>query len=486
MAKERYIQSIELENFQSHVRLQLDLAAAGELTILTGATHSGKSAVVRALGWVLLNTWRPVYMRQGCDYTQVTLTYSGGLAIIRRRSRSGAVNRYTVMSSDGDTQVYEGFGTGVPAEIQALTGVRPVEVAGMTLTLNVAGQLETSFLGAQSISGPARAKILGKLAGTEEVDVAGQLVGTDLARANRERRQLEEDVAKLEIQVNELAWVPELGQKIKQLEQLFEQLQSLHQRRERLCGLRDQLTDANRRIDRGYEYLARYDELELAEAFLADAGQYWERARRIAETARQLSDVSARHSRLSERWMELSAVDEAAKVITTADSLIDRATQLRPLSSRLHNLGLQESMTRKLLAKVRDADKTAAVVDKAASLKMRVTKLRELSSSLQTVEDGRQHSTEMLEWAERGVQAGDIVQAAEKLNLLKCRIIALKNTSSDLADRRECASMRFETAVEDETKAREQYRNLLLAAGTCPVCGADIKDDLAEHLREVV
>lgn len=48
-----YIKSIEIENFQSHKYSKLDFSE--RLNVIVGPSDNGKSAIIRALKWVLFN-----------------------------------------------------------------------------------------------------------------------------------------------------------------------------------------------------------------------------------------------------------------------------------------------------------------------------------------------------------------------------------------------------------------------------------------------
>ena len=58
------IKSIELQNFQSHVKTIIEPAGPGFLTVITGPSDSGKTAIIRALKWLLYN------QPQGAEFTR--------------------------------------------------------------------------------------------------------------------------------------------------------------------------------------------------------------------------------------------------------------------------------------------------------------------------------------------------------------------------------------------------------------------------------
>lgn len=189
------LKSIHLKNFQSHKNTLITFAEQGALTVITGPSDSGKSAVIRGLRWVFYNVPQgDGFIFNAEDKCSVLLTYDDGTTVERIRSRGG-VNRYIV---NGET--LEGFGTGVPLEVRQATGIRKLEIGDQSVLLNLSEQLDGPFLG-KSVSGPARAKVLGKLAGTEEIDYAGKEIGTDIYRAKKQKELYERDIEGLGKQI---------------------------------------------------------------------------------------------------------------------------------------------------------------------------------------------------------------------------------------------------------------------------------------------
>jgi hypothetical protein len=236
------LKSIKLINFQSHKNALINFAGPGCLTVITGPSDSGKSAVIRALRWVFYNVPQgDGFIFNAEDRCTVSLVYDNGTTVERIRSRGG-INRYIV-----NGQAFEGFGTGVPVEVQRATGIRKLEIGDQNFLLNLSEQLDGPFLG-KTVSGPSRAKVLGKLAGTEEIDYAGKQVGTDLYRANRQQEGLCKDIERLDKQIGQYgfinAWEAALWQAEAKLRNVRDNVVEI----ERLKALKQQWEDACRKI----------------------------------------------------------------------------------------------------------------------------------------------------------------------------------------------------------------------------------------------
>lgn len=168
----KQIKAVHLLGFQSHVNTLIDLS--GGLTVLTGETDSGKTAIIRAIRWVTLGEPSGEdFVNKAVGSTTVTLIMANGDAIVKTR-KSGKTS-YQIKYADGVETTYEK--AEVPEEVQEITGIKATAFADFETTLNFAYQLEQPFLLGHTAS--TGAKVLGKLAGTESVDAA-------LGKANKE------------------------------------------------------------------------------------------------------------------------------------------------------------------------------------------------------------------------------------------------------------------------------------------------------------
>ena len=126
------ITKVEIENFLSHKKTTVDL---GNLTVITGRNLSGKSNIIRAIRWCLLNdgTWSSSHKdsvrRKGSKYTAVTVHFDDGRAV--RRYRDKSTNTYTLINPDGTTREIGGKGTsigrGFPAFLGEFTNITPIK-----------------------------------------------------------------------------------------------------------------------------------------------------------------------------------------------------------------------------------------------------------------------------------------------------------------------------------------------------------------------
>jgi len=273
------IQKIIIENFQSHQNTQIIPAGPGQLTVIVGQSRQGKTAIFRALRWLFYNAPDGAdFIRWGATFARVTAEYADGTQVIRYRT-AGGVNRYIIRKPGEQEQVYEGFGRGaVPLEVQQVTGVSPVEIGeGLTLNLNLAEQLDGPFLGNKAVSSTSRAKVLGKLAGTEEVDLAGKQLGTDLFRWKREQEAHEKAIRETEEQLRGYDYLPGFKANLDNLARIRDAIKGAVDRREKLNTLYREYNQVNFRANEERLRMLRCRNLieKMVPAVEAIEGQIW-------------------------------------------------------------------------------------------------------------------------------------------------------------------------------------------------------------------
>lgn len=113
------ITRLELTNFQAHSQLVLDV---GRVTTIVGDSDRGKSAILRALVWLLTN--KPSgdsFIKRGTDSTTVSATIDGHVVT---RTKGKRDNVYTV-----DGEEFRAFGSSVPEPVEALARVAAESIA---------------------------------------------------------------------------------------------------------------------------------------------------------------------------------------------------------------------------------------------------------------------------------------------------------------------------------------------------------------------
>lgn len=476
------IKSIFLEDFQSHAKAKIELAGPGGLTVIVGPTDSGKTAIVRALRLLFYNIPQGTdYIRVGRSTATIAVELADGTKVVRERSRS--INRYRIVKSGQSPQVFEGFGLSVPLEVQEATGVRTVSIGeSLDLALNLSEQLDGPFLGNKMVSGPIRAKILGSLAGTEEVDEAQRQLGTDLYRASQDEKRFLSEIEVLDAKIREYDYLPALAEKIARLEAL---LQAVREAQDRLASLEaasQKLANIQTQRAQALGILARWKNLREAEFCVITAEGDCIRLNAVISHKAALNRITADReawAKLRARWINLPAAEASVKKADSAQS------QLKTLQSVSETLvatqaGLERvAVTLQRWTGLSEASKT---VTEASENVSRLQALTALKARYDATKERSQRCLETyIRWA--GLEA-----ATEKAAVIagaSGRLSMLSQIASKLASVRE-ARVAAENALAQHTKAladaRKQYTDTLISLGKCPLCGSQVDPNFIKEV----
>lgn len=325
------ITKITIENFQSHKRTIIEPASTGGLTVIVGPSDTGKTVIIRALRWLFYNQPQGMeFVRTGASFARVTLEYESGHKVIRERTVS--TNRYKIVYPDREgPEVFEGFGNSVPLEVQEITGVRPVRIGDENFLLNLSEQLDGPFLGTKQISSPARAKVLGKMAGTEEIDLATGEIGTDLYRRGQDEKRLKGEITALEGQIKQFDYLPALKEKVEQLQEVLDTVKVAQDKKTKLENLRFSLATVNQNIGQCNQVIERWKGLNEAEKTLLQTEQFIERIRTVQAYQKNL--LTAEQGIKSNQAIldRLMYLPEAEDMMVMADTLLPRLKWLKEL-----------------------------------------------------------------------------------------------------------------------------------------------------------
>lgn len=207
-----FIKALEIKNFQCHHEARFDFAEG--INAIVGESDRGKSAILRALRWVLLNKPEGTQMRRhGSKDAVVSVTLDNDTTITRIRSKT--VNRYILDISGEKPQYYDSFGKNIPEPVLEQIGNLHADLGDRAIELSMANQFESPFL--LTDSGIARAQVLGKISKTSLLDEAIKVAGVDVRNHGKTLKFIDEGLAKATEYLSEY---DNLDKEIKQLEKI--------------------------------------------------------------------------------------------------------------------------------------------------------------------------------------------------------------------------------------------------------------------------
>lgn len=181
------ITNIKIENFQNHKKTILELDKG--INAIIGKSDSGKTAIVRALNWLLTN--RPTgdsFINHDSSNVSVSININNHNIL---RERKNNKNIYKI-----DKEIYKAFGADVPDDVNKITNFDKI---------NIQYQLDAPFL--LSLSPRQISAYINKIVKLDKIDEVLQKAEKIKRYHKNECNQLEKETEELSKKVDNLNWI---------------------------------------------------------------------------------------------------------------------------------------------------------------------------------------------------------------------------------------------------------------------------------------
>ena len=181
------IKSIYLKNFMSHTDTHIKLNE--KLNVIIGKNDVGKSAVLHALRWFLTNEPRGNnFITIGKKAARVAIEVDDAILI---KERTSSQTKFMIESFGEVVDTY--YKTEIPDEFLDILEIKTVTKFGnFDAELNFIFQHDSYFM--LSDSGSVGAQVLGKLAGTDPIDLASKDLKKETFSLASDLRMLKQDI----------------------------------------------------------------------------------------------------------------------------------------------------------------------------------------------------------------------------------------------------------------------------------------------------
>lgn len=213
------IQSILIRNFQSHELTEIKFHKG--INLFIGESDAGKSAIIRALNWVINN--RPAgdsFRSRWGGKTKVSLVADGESV---QRVKKGKENSYFCSG-----EKYEAFKSEVPKYVKEKLFINPV---------NLQKQMDSHFL--FSLSSAEISRYLNKIVSLDSIDTITANAKKMLKDETEKLKYERERGGKLREEIKSLSWVKDISKKMERIERLKGKLFDISERFENLKSLTD-------------------------------------------------------------------------------------------------------------------------------------------------------------------------------------------------------------------------------------------------------
>lgn len=253
------IDKISISGYQSLANVELEL---GKLTVITGHSDAGKSAIVRALEQAAFNDGGAdclsVFDNMTADKATVRFDLDGGKKSVSWDRFKSTVT-YTYQEEGQEPKTFRKIGKVVPDDVVNALGMREVQIDTGSGELSYArvqfaSQFDLPFLVADR-GGVAAARVLGRLTGlhifgsaSKKAQDAGRILQTALTAATEETELLEGRLAEFEGIEEQIAALEAIQKELEQLEVHQARMQALKGVLERYKIADHQVADAASRF----------------------------------------------------------------------------------------------------------------------------------------------------------------------------------------------------------------------------------------------
>lgn len=472
------IQEVTIEGYQSHVNSTFRLSPG--LTVITGPSDAGKTAIIRALRWfafneptgeAFLHTIRNSdgSVKEAVDQVKVSVTFDNGITITKTR-RKGKTT-YTHSSFPTAWEKAE-----IPPEIKETLGLVKQQYGDFETCLNFAFQLDAPFMLSESAS--VGAKVLGKLAGTEIVDKAISEVNKKTHQTRSNISYADKQIGEIDVSLTEYFDLDQFDAELKVAEMAFTKLKEDQTRHATLTALMNayQLNTEQR--------IKYYDEVErLAGVVVASVSL--SSAEREQQKKEKLEDLNTKF------WKAVNDQKEPLRVIRitknvealqedldNVDKCVDKYDKL--LGSAYAYASLQEH--------IKNTSALVVRLDQAVGLKFMLEEAEKDTQTLEALERACKRfktvSEEERDLRYKVSSLGNTEALADILESIYSQYKQLDNLKRldaiYTARQLSCvgAKRHIETCSRELREAQEELQAAWEAAGgVCPLCGSEVKEN---------
>lgn len=278
------IKTIHINNFQCHESKRIDLNEG--ITVITGSSDTGKSAIIRAVQWLRTNRPRgTAFLRSGAENCSVTIKTDRGTV---KRFRTKQENGYIV---DGKKLV--AVGTGVPIEATKILGLSD---------LNVQMQHDPPFL--LTLSPGDVGKTLNEYADLSEVDSLLQELNKRSSATKRKLTDTEQEATRLDVSLK-----------------IFESLPVLTGKQEAIYDLERVACNLVLKRTECGQHISRIDDLEKQAGSFASVPKLEEKRDRTFAVLQRLSERLVKNSRIEALLQGIEEHTADARICVPAEKL---------------------------------------------------------------------------------------------------------------------------------------------------------------------
>lgn len=467
------IEKVLIENFQSHESTELTFYKG--LNVITGPSDHGKSAVVRAIKWVLYNEPRGNdFIRQSTNFARVTLWLNTGYSITRERTPSK--NRYILSDSDGNTNIYEGFGNEIPQEILKAHGIPKVMMdTDINSSINIGNQLEGPFL--ISESGAVRAKAIGRLTGLHIIDKSIRDSATDLRRENQTRDRFLKENEEVNEKLKEYQYLDVLEEKIEVSSKLIEKVEKYLERIDKLTNIKHNLEDIDEQYKQVAYELASLKKIDECNIVLKSIELYYIKLKSMDNLNNKYSDNLKLVKEMGKILSMTEGLASCIGLLKQTEQKVQKYEKLQKTNNILKDLKSELINIGHVLDGTKNISNSHLMISKIEENNLRIVRLFAIKEKLLDYDEEINKGHNMLDKYIDFTQSYAVINSIANKSEVLVKLETIKNRLSPIIENIRDGNYYLKNNKEDIEKYLKLYTDLLKESGKCPTCNSKISDD---------
>lgn len=319
------LSKVEIKNFQSHKHSVLNLSPG--VNVIVGTSDSGKSAIIRALKWVLYNqplgdSFRSIW---GGD-TSVELTFEDEVKVTRYKSDKS--NSYFL-----DKVRLDAIGTGVPETVKKYLRVEEI---------NIQQQLDSPFLLSNS-SGEV-SSYLNRLIRLDKIDSSLSFVSSEIFNTKKEIEYKEREFEKVSQKLEEYKELDRIEQELEVLEEMEQVRKSKIKDSQHIQSTLQTIDKVQKEIN-NLQVLLQYEvEVNHLLELIGEQEDRKNKSQKLTRLIDQIQRTEEEQSKLNciikiekevngliekrEKWLSLKVIEESVESkiqqLTTLETMLER------------------------------------------------------------------------------------------------------------------------------------------------------------------
>ena len=473
----KYITKLILENFQSHK--YSELVFNGGMNVIIGPSDSGKSAIIRALKWVLYNEPSGDYfIRENENQCSVTIHTNDGFILKRYRTRSK--NGYSLTYPNGEELTFEGIGNSVPNEIVETIGIQKIQLdSDESASINIGEQLEGPFLLSEKTS--TRANAIGRLVGVNILDDAIKETAKDIKNINSKKKNLEESLDNINNELESFNYLDQLTSTYNELKDKLNLLEYKNKKLEKLLTLKSNLNSILSNKKNAEAILNNLKNLYRIETLFEKLSKELIKYYNFEKTHEKLTFYN---QKIMVTEKILNSLIDLSKVDRTYNNLgykIKSYNEFTLLYAKYNKLKKDKNIYMNLMDSLEHIDQVNNIYNDLYLKTNTYLKILQYNSRLIEIKKKIHYIYQINDRLNKFTEKTNIEEITLRIKLL-VDLVSFNNKILKLQKDITRSSEIIKKLNEDMNTIVYKYKNILSKYEKCPYCLSDINKDKIEHI----